>query len=178
MNYIKTEIDGPVILEPLVFGDERGYFFESFREDDFKANVADVDFVQDNESWSARRGVLRGLHFQMGDHAQAKLVRVVRGRVQDVAVDIREGSPTYGKYISVELSAENHRMLYIPRGFAHGYAVLEDDTVFQYKCDSYYAPGFEGSIRWNDPTLGVKWMLEDDEVILSDKDRVAPLFNE
>lgn len=178
MNYIKTEIDGPVILEPLVFGDERGYFFESFRADEFAANVGPVDFVQDNESWSARRGVLRGLHFQKGDHAQAKLVRVVRGRVQDVAVDIREGSPTYGKYISVELSAENHRMLYIPRGFAHGYAVLEDDTVFQYKCDSYYAPGFEGSIRWNDPTLGVKWMLEDDEVILSDKDRAAPLFNE
>lgn len=178
MNYIKTEIDGPVILEPLVFGDERGYFFESFREDDFKANVADVDFVQDNESWSARRGVLRGLHFQMGDRAQAKLVRVVRGRVQDVAVDIREGSPTYGKYISVELSAENHRMLYIPRGFAHGYAVLEDDTVFQYKCDSYYAPGFEGAIRWNDPTLGVKWMLEEGEVILSAKDRTAPLLGD
>ena len=178
MNYIKTEIDGPVILEPLVFGDERGYFFECFREDDFKANVADVDFVQDNESWSAHRGVLRGLHFQMGDHAQAKLVRVVRGRVQDVAVDIREGSPTYGKYISVELSAENHRMLYIPRGFAHGYAVLEDDTVFQYKCDSYYAPGFEGAIRWNDPTLGVKWMLEEGEVILSAKDRTAPLLGD
>lgn len=178
MNYIKANIEGPVIIEPLVFGDERGYFFECFREDDFKANVADVDFVQDNESWSAHRGVLRGLHFQKGDHAQAKLVRVARGRVQDVAVDIREGSPTYGKYISVELSAENHRMLYIPRGFAHGYAVLEDDTVFQYKCDSYYAPGFEGSIRWNDPTLGVKWMLEEGEVILSAKDRTAPLLGD
>lgn len=176
MNYIKTEIEGPVILEPLVFGDSRGYFFECFREDDFKANVADVNFVQDNESLSAKRGVLRGLHFQKGDAAQAKLVRVVRGSVQDVAVDIREGSPTFGKYISVELSAENHRMLYIPRGFAHGFAVLEDDTLFQYKCDNYYDPASEGSIRWNDPTIGVEWMLAPDEIILSEKDRVAPLL--
>ena len=178
MKYIKTDIEGPVIIEPIVFGDERGYFFESFREADFKANVADVDFVQDNESWSQRRGVLRGLHFQKGDTAQAKLVRVVRGRVQDVAVDIREGSPTFGKYISVILDSESHRMLYIPRGFAHGYAVLEDDTVFQYKCDSYYAPGHEGSYRWNDPAFGIEWMLAPEEIILSAKDAAAPFLND
>ena len=177
MNYIKTDIEGPVILEPMVFGDQRGYFFESFRAADFKANVADIDFVQDNESYSARRGVLRGLHFQKGDAAQAKLVRVVRGRVQDVAVDLREASSTFGKYVSVELSGENHRMLYIPRGFAHGYAVLEDDTVFQYKCDNYYAPAAEGSVRWDDPTIGVEWMLVPDEIILSKKDAAAPLLN-
>ena len=178
MNYIKTEIEGPVILEPMVFGDERGYFFECFREADFKANVADVDFVQDNESWSARRGVLRGLHFQKGEAAQAKLVRVVKGRVQDVAVDIREGSSSFGKYISVILDSEFHRMLYIPRGFAHGYAVLEDDTVFQYKCDNYYAPHAEGSYRWNDPAFGIEWMLAPDEVILSGKDAAAPFLND
>ena len=176
MNYIKTDIEGPVIIEPRVFGDARGYFFEAFRQNDFEENVAPVRFVQDNESWSARRGVLRGLHFQKGDHAQAKLVRVVKGRVQDVAVDIREGSPTFGRYISVILDAESKRALYIPRGFAHGYAVLEDDTVFQYKCDNYYAPGFEGSYRWNDPAFGIEWMLDPAEVILSAKDADAPLL--
>jgi dTDP-4-dehydrorhamnose 3,5-epimerase len=178
MNYIKTDIEGPVIIEPRVFGDERGYFFESFREDDFKANVAEIHFIQDNESWSQRRGVLRGLHFQKGDAAQAKLVRVVRGAVQDVAVDIREGSPTYGQYISVLLDSNSHRMLYIPRGFAHGYAVLEDDTVFQYKCDNYYAPQTEGSYRWNDPSFGIDWMLEPDEIILSKKDAAAPFLKD
>ena len=176
MNYIKTDIEGPMIVEPRVFGDERGYFFESFREDDFKANVADIDFVQDNESLSARRGVLRGLHFQKGDAAQAKLVRVVKGSVQDVAVDLRPSSPTFGRYVSVILSGENKLMFYIPRGFAHGFAVLEDDTIFQYKCDNYYDPASEGSIRWNDPTIGVEWMLAPDEIILSEKDRVAPLL--
>ncbi|MBO4417097.1 MAG: dTDP-4-dehydrorhamnose 3,5-epimerase [Bacteroidales bacterium] len=177
MNYIKTDIEGPMIIEPKVFGDERGFFFESFRSDEFRREVADVEFVQENESWSARRGVLRGLHFQKGDSAQAKLVWVVKGRVQDVAVDIREGSPTFGKYVSVELSGDNHRMIYIPRGFAHGFAVLEDDTIFQYKCDNYYNPASEGSIRWNDPAIGVKWMLDETEVILSAKDRVAPFLN-
>ena len=176
MKYIKTDIEGPVVLEPKVFGDARGYFFESFRANEFRENVADVDFVQDNESWSQRRGVLRGLHFQKGDCAQAKLVRVVRGAVQDVAVDLREGSATFGKFVSVILSAENHRMLYIPRGFAHGYAVLEDDTVFQYKCDNYYAPSSEGSYRWNDPAFGIGWLLEPDEIILSEKDAAAPLL--
>ena len=174
MNYIKANIEGPVIIEPKVFGDERGYFFESFRADEFAANVAPVDFVQDNESWSAKRGVLRGLHFQKGDRAQAKIVRVVKGSVQDVAVDIREGSPTWGRYVSVVLSADNKRMLYIPRGFAHGFAVLEDDTVFQYKCDNYYAPEAEGAIRWDDPVIGVDWMLDPDEIILSAKDSAAP----
>ena len=177
MNYIKTDIEGPMIIEPKVFGDERGFFFESFRSDEFRREVADVEFVQENESWSARRGVLRGLHFQKGASAQAKLVWVVKGRVQDVAVDIREGSPTFGKYVSVELSGDNHRMIYIPRGFAHGFAVLEDDTIFQYKCDNYYNPASEGSIRWNDPVIGVKWMLDQTEVILSAKDRVAPFLN-
>ena len=174
MNYIKANIEGPVIIEPKVFGDERGYFFESFRADEFAANVVPVDFVQDNESWSAKRGVLRGLHFQKGDRAQAKIVRVVKGSVQDVAVDIREGSPTWGRYVSVVLSADNKRMLYIPRGFAHGFAVLEDDTVFQYKCDNYYAPEAEGAIRWDDPVIGVDWMLVPDEIILSAKDAAAP----
>ena len=177
MNYIKTDIEGPMIIEPKVFGDERGFFFESFRSDEFRREVADVEFVQENESWSARRGVLRGLHFQKGASAQAKLVWVVKGRVQDVAVDIRVGSPTFGKYVSVELSGDNHRMIYIPRGFAHGFAVLEDDTIFQYKCDNYYNPASEGSIRWNDPVIGVKWMLDETEVILSAKDRVAPFLN-
>ena len=176
MNYIKTNIDGPVIIEPTVFGDERGYFFESFRQGDFEANVAPVAFVQDNESWSQRRGVLCGLHFQKGDAAQAKLVRVVKGCVQDVAVDIREGSPTFGRYVSVILDGASHRMLYIPRGFAHGYAVLEDDTVFQYKCDNYYNHPAEGSYRWNDPFFGIEWMLGPDEVILSAKDSAAPFY--
>lgn len=176
MNYIKTDIEGPVIIEPKVFGDERGYFFESFRADEFRREVADIEFIQDNESLSARRGVLRGLHFQKGDAAQAKLVRVVKGRVQDVAVDIREGSPTFGKWVSVELSGENHRMIYIPRGFAHGFAVLEDNTIFQYKCDNYYAPAAEGAIRWNDPTIGVEWMLAPEEIILSKKDAASPFL--
>ena len=177
MNYIKTDIDGPVIIEPKLFGDARGYFFESFRADEFRQMVADIEFIQDNESLSAHRGVLRGLHFQKGDAAQAKLVRVVRGRVQDVAVDIREGSPTFGKYISVELSGENHRMVFIPRGFAHGFAVLEDDTIFQYKCDNYYSPSAEGSIRWDDPSIGIEWKLAPDEIILSAKDKTAPFLD-
>ena len=177
MNYIKTDIEGPVIIEPRVFGDERGYFFESFRENEFEENVAQIKFVQDNESWSAKRGVLRGLHFQKGEHAQAKLVRVAKGRVQDVAVDLRDGSPTFGKYVTVVLDAASHRMLYIPRGFAHGYAVLEDDTVFQYKCDRYYHPASEGGYRWDDPAFGIKWMLDPSEIILSAKDAAAPFFN-
>ena len=176
MNYIQTEIDGPLIIEPRVFGDRRGYFFESFSMRDFAAHAGDVEFVQDNESFSAKRGVLRGLHFQKGDKAQAKLIRVVRGRVLDVAVDIRPGSPTFGKYVSVELSGENKRQFFIPRGFAHGFLVLEDDTVFVYKCDNYYAPEAEGSYRWNDPYFGIDWGVSPEEVILSDKDAEAPFF--
>ncbi len=178
MNYIKTDIEGAVIIEPRVFGDHRGYFFESFSLRDFVANVGPVDFVQDNESFSARRGVLRGLHFQKGEAAQAKLLRVVRGSVLDVAVDIRPGSPTRGQYVSVVLSGENKRQFFIPRGFAHGFLVLEDDTLFQYKCDNYYAPEMEGSYRWNDPTLAIDWGIAPEDVILSEKDARAPFFKD
>ena len=178
MNYLQTDIEGPLILEPRVFGDHRGYFFESYSRGDFESHAGPVNFVQDNESWSARRGVLRGMHFQKGEFAQAKLLRVVRGRVLDVAVDIRPGSPTFGRYITVELSGENKRQFFIPRGFAHGFLVLEDDTVFQYKCDNYYAPASEGSFAWNDPTVGIDWGVSPDEVILSEKDARAPLFTD
>ncbi|MBQ2796333.1 MAG: dTDP-4-dehydrorhamnose 3,5-epimerase [Tidjanibacter sp.] len=171
MNVIKTDIEGVVVIEPQVFGDERGYFFESFNAECFLAETGiDVAFVQDNESRS-KRGVLRGLHFQREPYAQAKLVRVVQGRVIDVAVDIRPGSPTFGKYVATELSGENHRQMFIPKGFAHGYVVLEDDTVFQYKCDEYYHPESEAGIAWNDPQIGIEWLLSEDEIILSDKDR-------
>lgn len=176
MNYIKTDIEGPLIIEPRVFLDKRGYFFESFSLREFTAQAGPVKFVQDNESYSARRGVLRGLHFQKGKAAQAKLLRVVRGSVLDVAVDIRPGSPTRGRYVSAVLSGENKRQFFIPRGFAHGFLVLEDDTVFQYKCDNYYAPEAEGSYRWNDPTLAIDWGVLPDELILSEKDAQAPFF--
>ena len=178
MNYLKTDIEGLLIVEPRVFGDNRGYFFESFSLKDFVAHVGPVSFVQDNESYSARRGVLRGLHFQKGEAAQAKLLRVVQGRVLDVAVDIRPGSPTFGKSVTVELSGENKRQLFIPRGFAHGFLVLEDDTLFQYKCDNYYAPQAEGSYRWNDPFFAIDWGISPDEVILSEKDARAPFFKD
>jgi len=176
MNYIKTDIDGPVIVEPKVFGDNRGYFFESFSLRDFEENVGKVNFVQDNESFSAKQGVVRGLHFQKGEHAQAKLIRVVSGKVLDVAVDIRPGSPTLGKYVSVELSGENKRQFFIPRGFAHGFLVLEDNTIFQYKCDNYYCPESEGSFRWNDPAFAIDWGVDESQVILSQKDASAPFF--
>ena len=169
MNIVKTDIPEVVIVEPKIFGDNRGYFFESFSERDFAAAVREVKFVQDNESLSCY-GVLRGLHFQKPPHAQSKLVRVVKGRVLDVAVDIRKGSPTFGKYVAVELSEENHRQLFIPRGFAHGFAVLSEEAVFQYKCDDYYAPSSEGAIAWNDPDLDIDWKLPADKVILSPKD--------
>lgn len=171
MNVIRTDIEGVVVIEPQVFGDERGYFFESFNAERFLAQTGlRVEFVQDNESRS-KRGVLRGLHFQREPYAQAKLVRVVQGRVIDVAVDIRPGSPTFGKYVATELSGENHRQMFIPKGFAHGYVVLEDNTVFQYKCDEYYHPEVEDGIAWNDPQIGIEWPLPEDEIILSDKDR-------
>ena len=178
MNYIQTDIEGPLIIEPKVFGDNRGYFFESFSLRDFEANVGPVNFVQDNESLSAKKGVLRGLHFQKGDKAQAKLLRVVQGSVLDVAVDIRPNSPTFGKYVSVVLSGENKRQFFIPRGFAHGFLVLEDNTIFQYKCDNFYAPETEGSYRWNDPAFGIDWGISPDEVILSEKDSKAPFYGE
>ena len=178
MNYLKTDIEGPLIIEPKVFGDNRGYFFESFVQREFEAHAGPVQFVQDNESLSARRGVLRGLHFQKGEAAQAKLLRVVRGSVLDVAVDIRPGSPTFGRNVTVVLSGENKLQFFIPRGFAHGFLVLEDDTVFQYKCDNYYMPEAEGSYRWNDPFFAVDWGVSPDEVILSEKDARAPFFKD
>lgn len=174
-TFTKTSIENVIIVDVKSYGDERGYFMETYKRPDFLEGGIDADFVQDNQS-SSVRGVLRGLHFQKGDAAQAKLVRVVKGRVQDVAVDIRPGSPTFGKWVSLELSGDDHRMFFIPRGFAHGFAVLEDDTIFQYKCDNYYNPSAEGAIRWNDPVIGVRWMLDEDEIILSDKDRTAPFL--
>lgn len=173
MNVIQTEIPGLVILEPRVFGDHRGYFFESFSQREFDAQVREVRFVQDNESKSCY-GVLRGLHFQKPPHAQSKLVRVVKGAVLDVAVDIRRGSPTFGQHVAVELSEENHRQFFIPRGFAHGFVVLTDEVVFQYKCDSFYAPESEGALAWDDPDLAIDWKLPSDKLILSDKDRQNP----
>ncbi|MCM1110276.1 MAG: dTDP-4-dehydrorhamnose 3,5-epimerase [Clostridium sp.] len=171
-------IDGPVVIEPRVFSDSRGYFFESWSERDFDRIVGrEVRFVQDNESASSR-GVIRGLHFQRPPHAQAKLVRCVSGRVLDIAVDIRRGSPTYGDHIAVELSGENHRSLFIPRGFAHGFAVLSDRAVFQYKCDNYYCPESEGGISIFDSSLGIDWLLPISESILSDKDRKHPLLKD
>lgn len=173
MNVIKTDIDGLVIIEPRVFGDSRGYFFESFSERDFKREVADVDFVQDNESKSSY-GVVRGLHFQKPPYAQAKLVRVVKGKVLDVAVDLRKGSPTFGHHVAVELSEDNHRQMFIPRGFAHGFSVLSDEVIFQYKCDNFYAPQSEGAVAWDDPDLGIDWGIPADKALLSDKDRKHP----
>lgn len=179
MQVIKTELDGVVILEPTVFGDSRGYFFESFSQRDFEqqTGLTGIRFVQDNESFSGK-GVLRGLHFQKGTSAQAKLVRVVRGAVQDVAVDLRPESPTFGRYVSVILTGENKRSFFIPKGFAHGFLVLEDDTVFQYKCDEFYHPEAEGSVRWNDPDLGIRWELDGTDPHLSEKDKRAPLLRE
>lgn len=177
MKVIRTDIPDVVIVEPKVFGDHRGYFFESFSERDFAEQVREVKFVQDNESRSCY-GVVRGLHFQLPPHAQSKLVRVVSGRVLDVAVDIRRGSPTFGRHVAVELSAENHRQLFIPRGFAHGFAVLSDEAVFQYKCDSYYAPQSEAAIAWDDPAIGIDWGIPADRILLSEKDRRSPLLKD
>ena len=173
MNILKTDIPDVVVIEPRVFGDKRGYFFESFSERDFAEGVREVSFVQDNESLSCY-GVLRGLHFQKPPHAQSKLVRVVKGRVLDVAVDIRKGSPTFGRHVAVELSEENHRQLFIPRGFAHGFAVLSEEAVFQYKCDDYYSPECERAVAWDDPDLDIDWKVPADKVILSEKDRRHP----
>lgn len=173
MNIIETEIQGVYIIEPKVFGDSRGYFFESYSRKDFEAKVGPVEFVQDNESKSCY-GVVRGLHFQKPPHAQAKLVRVVKGKVLDVAVDLRKDSPTYGRHVSVELSEHNHRQVFIPKGFAHGFSVLSEEAVFQYKCDDYYAPETECAIAWNDPELNIDWRIPADQVILSEKDKRHP----
>ena len=177
MKVIKTAIEDVVIIEPDVFGDSRGYFFESYSQKKFDEQVRRIRFVQDNESKS-KYGVLRGLHFQKGKYAQSKLVRVVKGRVLDVAVDIREGSPTFGKYVSVELTEENHRQLFVPRGFAHGFSVLSEEAIFQYKCDNLYAPQEEGAIAWDDPEIGIDWQLPAEDVLLSAKDEAHPMLKD
>lgn len=170
MEYLKTEIEGVYVLEPRVFRDARGYFFESWRQADFDQHIGrHVEFIQDNESKSSY-GVLRGLHYQKGEYSQAKLVRVIRGRVLDVAVDIRKSSPTFGKYVAVELSEDNKRQLFIPRGFAHGFLVLSDVAVFTYKVDNVYAPQHEASIRWNDKDINIEWPISADDVLTSEKD--------
>lgn len=169
MRFLKTDVDGVWIIEPRRFGDHRGYFMESYRADLFREHIGAVDFVQDNESVSAR-GVLRGLHYQKGAASQAKLVRVSRGAVLDVAVDLRRSSPTFLRHVAVELSAENGRQLFIPRGFAHGFLVLSDTAQFQYKVDNVYSPGDEASIRFDDPDLGIVWPISSEDMLLSDKD--------
>ena len=173
MKVIETEIEGVFILEPRVFGDDRGYFFESFSLKHFEEKVSKTVVVQDNESKS-KYGVLRGLHYQLPPYTQAKLVRVVKGRVLDVAVDIRKGSPTFGKYVAVELSEENKLQFFLPKGFAHGFAVLSEEAIFQYKCDEYYAPDYEGAICYDDPDLGIDWRLPLEDIILSEKDKKHP----
>ena len=173
MKVIETEIEGVFILEPRVFGDDRGYFFESFSLKHFEEKVSKTVFVQDNESKS-KYGVLRGLHYQLPPYTQAKLVRVVKGRVLDVAVDIRKGSPTFGKYVAVELSEENKLQFFLPKGFAHGFAVLSEEAIFQYKCDEYYAPDYVGAICYDDPDLGIDWRLPLEDIILSEKDKKHP----
>ena len=177
MKVIKTVIDEVIIIEQDVYGDSRGYFFESYSQKKFDELVRPIRFVQDNESKS-KYGVLRGLHFQKGKDAQSKLVRVVKGRVLDVAVDIRIGSPSFGKYVAVELTEDNHRQLFIPRGFAHGFSVLSEEVIFQYKCDNLYAPHAEGAIAWNDPEIGIDWQLPIDDVLLSAKDAAHPMLKD
>ena len=172
MNIIKTEIEGLVIVEPRIFRDDRGYFYESFSQSEFEEEVCRTTFVQDNQSMSSY-GVVRGLHFQKPPFCQSKLVRCIKGAVLDVAVDIRKGSPTFGKYVAVELTEDNHRQFFVPRGFAHGFAVLSEVAVFQYKCDNYYNKESEGAIAWNDEQIAVDWRLPSEKVILSEKDKLS-----
>lgn len=171
MEVIKTEIEGVVIIEPRIFKDDRGYFYESFSQREFEEKVCKTTFVQDNQSKSSY-GVLRGLHFQKPPYCQSKLVRCIKGAVLDVAVDIRKGSPTFGKYVAVELTEDNHRQFFVPRGFAHGFAVLSDEAVFQYKCDNFYNKESEGAVAWNDPQLAIDWHVPADRIVLSDKDKL------
>lgn len=178
MEVIKTGIDGVFIIEPKVFGDARGYFFESFNAKEFTEKTGkDITFVQDNES-SSRYGVLRGLHFQLPPYTQSKLVRVVKGRVIDVVVDIRKGSPTYGKYEMCELTEENHCQFFVPKGMAHGFAVLSETAIFQYKCDDFYHPEAEGAIAWNDPDIAINWPVPTADIILSEKDKHHPFLRD
>ena len=172
MEVIKTEIDGVVIIEPRIFKDDRGYFYESFSQREFEEKVCRTTFVQDNQSKSSY-GVVRGLHFQKPPYSQSKLVRCIKGAVLDVAVDIRKGSPTFGKYVAVELTEDNHRQFFVPRGFAHGFAVLSEEAVFQYKCDNFYNKESEGSVAWNDPQLGIDWRIPAEKVLLSEKDKLS-----
>lgn len=177
MNYIEKETKGVWLIEPKVFSDDRGYFMEAFKKDEFESHVGVVDFIQDNESKSSY-GVLRGLHYQKGEHCQAKLVRVIKGKVLDVAVDLRRSSPTFGKHVSVVLSEENKCQFFIPRGFAHGFVVLSEEAIFTYKVDNVYAPQAEASILYNDKALAIDWSVAESQLILSEKDRKAQLFSE
>ena len=177
MEYNETNIKGVYVIEPRVFKDDRGYFFEAWKEAEFQEHIGPVDFIQDNESKSAY-GVLRGLHYQKGDFSQAKLVRVIKGMVLDVAVDIRRSSPTFGQHVMVELSDANKRQFFIPRGFAHGFLVLSDEAIFTYKVDNVYAPQAEAGIRWDDPALGIEWPIDPQEVLTSEKDMRQPLFGD
>lgn len=177
MNYIQTEIEGVFIIEPMVFKDSRGYFMEAWKQEEFNEHVGKTNFIQDNESKSAF-GVLRGLHYQKGSLSQAKLVRVIKGRVLDVAVDIRKSSPTFGKHVKIELSEENKRQLFIPRGFAHGFLVLSDEAIFTYKVDNPYAPQAEAGIRWDDPALAIEWPIDFSQVLTSEKDLKHPLIKD
>lgn len=177
MEYIETDIKGVYVIEPRVFNDARGYFMETWKQAEFEEYIGKVQFIQDNESKSSY-GVLRGLHYQKGDASQAKLVRVIKGRVLDVAVDIRRSSPTFGKHVMVELSEDNKRQLYIPRGFAHGFLVLSDEAIFIYKVDNFYAPQQDAGIRWNDPELGIEWPIDPKDVQTSEKDLRQPLLKD
>ena len=177
MEYIRTDIEGVFVIEPRVFNDARGYFFEAWKQEEFNEHVGEVNFIQDNESKSSF-GVLRGLHYQKGELSQAKLVRVIKGKVLDVAVDIRKSSPTFGKHVTVELGEDNKRQLFIPRGFAHGFLVLSDEAVFTYKVDNPYAPQAEAGIRWNDPELAIEWPIDPAQVLTSEKDLKQPLLKD
>lgn len=177
MEYKETTIEGVYIIEPKVFNDARGYFFEAWKKEDFEQHIGKVEFVQDNESKSSY-GVLRGLHYQKGDCSQAKLVRVIKGKVLDVAVDIRKSSPTFGKYVMVELSDENKRQFFIPRGFAHGFLVLSDEAIFTYKVDNAYAPQADAGIRWNDPDINIQWPIDPAQVQTSEKDLKQPFLKD
>lgn len=177
MEFIETAIKGVFIIEPKVFNDARGYFFEAWKKAEYEEKIGNVDFIQDNESKSSY-GVLRGLHYQKGEYSQSKLVRVIKGKVLDVAVDIRRSSPTFGQHVMVELSEENKRQFFIPRGFAHGFLVLSEEAIFTYKVDNVYAPKAEAGIRWNDPQLGIEWPIDPKDVVTSEKDLVAPLLSE
>ena len=177
MEYIKTDIEGVFVIEPKVFNDARGYFMEAWKQAEFNEHVGKIDFIQDNESKSSF-GVLRGLHYQKGELSQSKLVRVIKGKVLDVAVDIRKSSPTFGKHVMVELSEENKRQFFIPRGFAHGFLVLSEEAIFTYKVDNPYAPQAEAGIRWNDPDLSIEWPIDPAQVQTSEKDLKQPLFKD